>query len=237
MIQGESRGANQRASRNEARGSDICVAVVVTRGLYEEVRHGRPGVSRDQRSRRRRFVRTDEHVARRDRDPARGEEGSEHGQELRRARDRRHAVDRSAHRTAGAAPLLRRADLPPCDQELHAPGRLPPRSRHRRPRLPLRRRVRPLAASRPARRALDGQRGPRNQRLAVLHHRSPDAAPQRQAQRLRLRRGRHGRGDQDRRRAEGPGRSPPHRRQDHERRSLPFGHSARTLIPPQRDAM
>ena len=54
--------------------------------------------------------------------------------------------------------LLRRADLPPRDQGLHDPGRLPARHRHRRP--GLRVRGRDQRAQDRARRAGDGQRGP-----------------------------------------------------------------------------
>ena len=70
--------------------------------------------------------------------------------------------------------LLRRADLPPCDQGLHDPGRLPAGHRHRRPGLHLRGRDQ-RSQGRP-RRARDGQRRPEHERLAVLHRHRRAAA-------------------------------------------------------------
>jgi len=65
------------------------------------------------------------------------------------------------------------------------PRRRPDRHRPRRPRLPVRRRVRREPAPRWPRRALHGQRRPEYQRLAVLHHPPGHAAPRRQARRVR----------------------------------------------------
>ena len=50
------------------------------------------------------------------------------------------------------------------------------RDRHRRPRLPVRRRVPSVVAPRRRRRALDGQRRTRCERQPVLHHPRADAA-------------------------------------------------------------
>ena len=68
---------------------------------------------------------------------------------------------------AGGRRLLRRAHLPPRDQGLHDPGRLPGGNRHRRSRLHLRGRVQ-RPQDRP-RGAGDGERRPEHQRLPVLH--------------------------------------------------------------------
>ena len=89
-------------------------------------------------------------------------------------------------------PALRRRDLPPHHQGLHAPGRRPARPGRRRARLRVRRRDPPRAAVHRAVPARHGERRqarrPRHQRLAVLHHDRPDPVAQRQAHDLRRRR-------------------------------------------------
>ena len=82
-------------------------------------------------------------------------------------------------------PVLRRRGLPPGHQRLHDSGRRPDRHRPRRPGLQVRRRVPPRTAVRQALPVGDGQCRPGHQRLAVLHHRRPDAAPEPQAHDLR----------------------------------------------------
>ena len=82
-------------------------------------------------------------------------------------------------------PVLRRPHVPPGHPRLHDPGRLPARHRHRRPRLHLQGRAPPRAGLRQALPARDGQRRPRHQRLAVLHHRRRDPVAELQAHDLR----------------------------------------------------
>ena len=105
-------------------------------------------------------------------------------------------------------PVLRRPHLPPGHPRLHDPGRLPARHRHRRPGLHLQGRAPPRAGLRQALPARDGQRRPRHQRLAVLHHRRRDPVAELQAHHLRrgrrpglARRGRRHRRHPHRRRA------------------------------------
>ncbi|CAA9376707.1 MAG: Peptidyl-prolyl cis-trans isomerase, partial [uncultured Nocardioides sp.] len=81
--------------------------------------------------------------------------------------------------------LLRRPLLPPRHRRLHDPGRLPARHRHRWPGLHVQGRAAPRARLRQALPPGHGQRRPRHQRLAVLHHRRQDAAPEPQAHHLR----------------------------------------------------
>src|SRR3954452_14064120 len=117
-------------------------------------------------------------------------------------------------------PAVRRHDLPPRHRRLHDPGRRPARSGLRRSRLPVRRRVPPGAGLRPALPAGHGQRRPRHERLAVLHHRGPDPAPQPQAHDLRRggRPGRAGRRRRHRQDADRPQRQARGRRRDRVRR-------------------
>ena len=99
----------------------------------------------------------------------------EDGPKLRRSRHRHAGMDRPAHaRVEDGRAVLRRDHLSPRHPGLHDPGRRPARPGHGRPRLPLRRRVSPGAAALRPGHSLDGERRPRHQRLAVLHHRARD---------------------------------------------------------------
>mmetsp|Transcript_11351 Transcript_11351/g.27791 ORF Transcript_11351/g.27791 Transcript_11351/m.27791 type:complete len:249 (+) Transcript_11351:1261-2007(+) len=93
--------------------------------------------------------------------------------------------------------LLRQPHLPPRHQGLHDPDGRPARRWHGR-REHLGRRVRGRvpqdAAPRPARHPVHGQRGPRHQRLAVLHHHRAHLLAGQQAHRVRARGQGHGRG-------------------------------------------
>ncbi len=106
--------------------------------------------------------------------------------ELHRPRERLEGLQPAERVRRRLRSLLRRVDLPPRHRRLHGPGRRPDRHRHRRPRLPVRRRVPPRAAVRSAVSAGHGERRPRHQRLTVLHHGDQDAAPEPQAHHLRV---------------------------------------------------
>ena len=98
-----------------------------------------------------------------------------HGADRARAVRRGGSQDRRQLPEAVARRLLRRADLPPRDQGLHDPGRLPGGHRHRRPGLQVRGRVQP--AQDRARRARDGQRAARTRTAASSSSSPPTAAP------------------------------------------------------------
>ena len=85
-------------------------------------------------------------------------------------------------------------------------------TRHRRPGLQVRRRDPPRPAVRQAVPARDGERRPRHQRLAVLHHRRAHPVAQRQAHDLRRGHRRRRRGGQDQPRADRARRPPGARR-------------------------
>ncbi len=112
-----------------------------------------------------------------------------------------------------SARLLRWPHVPSRDRRFHDSRRLSARHRHRRPRLQVQRRVLVEGQTRRTGQAVDGERGPRQQWIAVLHHARAHAVARRQAHDLRCgagcrrsggrrqdREGRHHRDDHHRRR-------------------------------------
>ena len=89
--------------------------------------------------------------------PAVREGGAEDRRQLRRPGRGHEGVEGPGDRREEEGAVLRRRRLPPRHQRLHDPGRRPARPGHRRPGLPVRRRVPSVAAARSRRHPVDGQ--------------------------------------------------------------------------------
>ena len=121
-------------------------------------------------SRGRGALRHPEDQPRRHRGAALPQPRAQDGHQLHRSGRGLQGMGEPGHRPEEHRQAVRRHGVPPGDQRLHDPGRRPAGHRHRQPGLPVRRRVPPRAAVRPALPAGDGQRRPGHQRIPVLHH-------------------------------------------------------------------